>query len=149
VVAPESSGSGISDIFTNSRWQFKLSGLVQLPLDINLSGVFNAREGYVRPTYQMVLMPGIGTQELYGSPDGAKGKYGDERLPNYYVLNLRMEKTFAVSDRSSVALGVDAFNLLNSSHALKQENSIIANNFGQELRILNPRVFRFGVRFNF
>ena len=149
VVAPESSGSGISDIFTNSRWQFKLSGLVQLPLDINLSGVFNAREGYVRPTYQMVLMPGIGTQELYGSPDGGKGKYGDERLPNFYVLNLRMEKTFAVSDRSSVALGVDAFNLLNSSHALKQENSIIANSFGQELRILNPRVFRFGVRFNF
>ncbi len=149
VVAPESSGSGITELYSNARWQFKLSGLVQLPMDINLSGVFNARDGYVRPTYHQVSVPGIGSEKIYGSPNGGQGKYGDERLPNYYVLNLRLEKVFALSDTSSVALGADAFNLLNSSHSLKQENSIIADNYGQALRILNPRVFRFGVRFSF
>jgi hypothetical protein len=149
VVAPESSGSGIEDLFPNSRWQLKLSGLYQLPYGFNVSGVFSAREGYVRPTHVLVECPGIGQEEIYGNPDGNKGKYGDVRMPSFYVLNLRMEKTFPVSESSSVSIAADAFNLFNSSIGLKQENRITADNFGQELRILNPRVFRLGIRFNF
>jgi hypothetical protein len=149
VAAVESSGSGIEDLFPNSRWQFKLSGLYQLPYGFNVSGVFTAREGYVSPTHVLVQMPGIGQEEVYGSPDGGRGKYGDERLPAFYVLNLRVEKTFQVSDTSSVTVAADAFNILNSSTALKKENRITADNFGQDLRILNPRVFRLGIRFNF
>jgi len=149
VVAVESSGSGIEDLFPNSRWQFKLSGLYQLPYGFSFSGVFTAREGYVRPTHVLVQMPGIGQEEVYGSPDGGRGKYGDERLPAFYVLNLRVEKTFQVSDTSSVTVAADAFNILDSATALKKENRITADNFGQDLRILNPRVFRLGIRFNF
>ena len=50
VVAPETSGSGLTGIFINSRWMFKLSGLYQLPWGINVSAVFQAREGYVIPS---------------------------------------------------------------------------------------------------
>ena len=149
VAAVESSGSGIEDLFPNSRWQFKLSGLYQFPYGFNVSGVFTAREGYVRPTHVLVQMPGIGQEELYGNSDGGRGKYGDQRLPAFYVLNLRVERTFQVSDTSTVTVAADAFNVLNSSTSLKRENRITADNFGQDLRILNPRVFRFGIRFNF
>jgi hypothetical protein len=148
MVAPESGGSGVRDIYVNSRWQLKLSGLYQLPLGINFSGVFSAREGYVMPTNVLVNMPGIGYGELYGNPDGG-GKFGDQRLPTFWVLNFRLEKVFSVSDTSSVTLSADAFNITNSAHSLKKELRITAADFGQDLRILNPRVFRIGVRFNF
>jgi hypothetical protein len=148
MVAPESGGSGVRDIYVNSRWQLKLSGMYQLPLGINFSGVFSAREGYVMPTNVLVNMPGIGYGELYGNPDGG-GKFGDQRLPTFWVLNFRLEKVFTVSESSSVTLSADAFNVTNSAHALKKELRISADDFGQDLRILNPRIFRIGVRFNF
>ena len=148
MVAPESGGSGVRNIYVNSRWQLKLSGLYQFPLGINFSGVFSAREGYVMPTNVRVYMPGIGYGELYGNPDGG-GKFGDQRLPVFWMMNFRLEKVFQVSETSSVTLSGDAFNVTNSSHALKRELRITADDFGQDLRILNPRVFRIGVRFNF
>jgi hypothetical protein len=148
VVAPGSGGSGLTGIYVNSRWQFKLSGLYQLPYGINVSGVFMSREGYVKLTDVRVYRPGIGYSNLYGSPDGG-GKFGDERLPAFWVLNFRLEKVFMISDAASVTVSADAFNITNSAHALKQETRMSASNFGQDLRILNPRLFRFGIRFNF
>lgn len=133
----------------NSRWQFKLSGLYQLPLGINIGGVFRAREGYVRGTYLRVTgVPGIGTRTVYGNPDGG-GKYGDMRLPAFYELDLRLEKVFQVSERSRVLLSADAFNALNYAHVLARQDLITSTIFGRQTRILNPRVFRFGVRFEF
>jgi hypothetical protein len=150
VVAPETSGSGMQDIFVNSRWNFKLSGLVQLPLGIDFSGVITAREGFVKPNYVIVDAPGqgLGSIELYGNEDGAS-KFGDDRLPAFWMVNLRLEKTFQVTDTSTVTIAADAFNLTNSAHPLQQETQITADTFGRDLRILNPRIFRLGVRFNF
>jgi len=125
-----------------------IGSLYQFPFGINLSGVFMAREGYVIPTYTLVNIPGIAQTEVYGSPDG-QGKYGDERLPNYYVINLRLEKSFQVSDSSTVVIAADAFNVSNAAHSLKKEAQIDAPNFNQDLLILNPRVFKFSIRYNF
>jgi hypothetical protein len=148
VAAYESGGSGVEGIFVNSRWQFKLSGLYQLPLGITFSGVFLAREGFVKPTYVLVDMLELGINELYGNPDGG-GKFGDERLPAFWVLNFRLEKVFEISEGTRVVLAADAFNITNSAHSLKKETSIDSPDFDKDLRILNPRVFRFGIRFNF
>ncbi len=148
VAAFESSGSGVEGIFVNSRWQFKLSGLYQLPYGITFSGVFQARDGYVKPTYVLVDMVELGINELYGSPEGG-GKFGDERLPAFWVLNFRLEKVFDITETSKVILSADAFNITNSAHSLKKETSIASPDFDQDLRILNPRVFRFGIRFSF
>ena len=148
VVAYESSGSGIQDVYVNSRWNIKLSGLYQMPFGINFSGVFIAREGYVMPNYVLQDCPGVGQTALYGNADGG-GMYGDERLPNFYVINLRLEKAFDVWDNATVTVAADAFNLTNSAVSLKKEMQITAPNFGQDLRILNPRVFKFSIRFNF
>jgi len=148
VVAPGSGGSGLTGIYVNSRWQFKLTGLYQLPYGINISGTFVAREGYILRTDVLVYRPGVGYSYVYGSPDGG-GKFGDERLPNFWLLNFRLEKIFKTGERSYVALSVDAFNTTNSAHALKQQTRMTAVNFREDMRILNPRVFRFGIRYNF
>ena len=143
-VGPESSGSGVRGIFVNSNWIFKLSGLYQLPYGFNVAGVFRARQGYLNRTNEQQYITGVGTRELYGP-----GKFGDERLPNFWELDFRLEKVFVVSETSSVVVGFDAFNVTNSAHVLKQEPRITSDEFGDPLRILNPRVYRFGVRFDF
>ena len=144
VVAPESGGSGVRGIYVNSRWQFKFSGLYQMPYGFNIAGVFRAREGYIIPTNEQVYVPGIGTRELYGP-----GKFGDERLPAFWMLDLRLEKVFNVTETSTVIFAVDAFNITNSAHVLKEEPRLTAATFGDPLRILNPRVIKFGIIFNF
>jgi hypothetical protein len=149
VVAPSSGGSGLTGIYVNSNWQAKLTGLYQLPLGFNVSGTFLARQGYVLRTDVLVTRPGVsGSQYVFGSPDGG-GQFGDERLPTFYMLALRLEKIFRLSERSYVAISADAFNATNSNVALKQQTRMTAANFREDQRILNPRVFRFGVRFNF
>lgn len=146
VVAPESGGSGIEGIFVNSRWVFKLSGLYELPWGITFSGVFSGRDGYPYRPYQLITLPGIGEKKIYGNPGG---KWGDQRLPAFWTLNFRIEKRFQITETSAFTLAADAFNITNSAHSLKKENSLTADNYQQDLLILNPRVFRFGVRFNF
>jgi hypothetical protein len=122
---------------------FKLSGLYQLPGGFNIATVFTAREGFVMPTFVEVYRTGPGWDEVFN------GQFGDDRLPSFWVLNLRLEKVFQVSETSTVIISADAFNITNSAHVLKQQTNIEAGTFEDTLRILNPRVLRFGVRFTF
>ena len=144
VVAPQSGGSGQTGIFVNSRWQFKFSGLYQMPYGFNVAGVFRAREGYIIRAYEDIYLDGIGWRSIYGP-----GAFGDLRLPSFWELDLRLEKVWNVTETSTVVFAVDAFNITNSAHVLKKQQVLTASNYGDPLRILNPRVIRFGVRFNF
>ena len=68
VVAPQSGGSGITDVFVNSRWMGKLAGLYQFPYGINASFTFLAREGYVYPTYVKQNIADLSSDyNLYGN----------------------------------------------------------------------------------
>jgi len=148
VIAPASGGSGLTNVFVNSRWMAKLSGLYQAPYGINLSATIFAREGYVYPTYALKYRPNVGTSNIYGHP-GSAGKFGDTRLPNFVELNVRIEKTFNVFENATVTLAADAFNALNTNTSLSKPGNLTSTKFQITNRIVNPRVFRFGVRFNF
>lgn len=143
--APESGGSGKTNIFVNSRWMVKIAGLYQLPYEINLSIVFNAREGYIVPYYDDFLRgSGLGTTKMY---EGGK-KYGDDRLKAFWILNFGLEKVFNISERSKVSLHIDAYNLTNNATVLKR-NRVIGAAKDQIQEFLTPTVFQFGVRFEF
>lgn len=145
VVAPESGGSGLTDIFVNSRWMVKISGLYQLPYEINLSAVFNARDGYVIPYYAPFSRgSGLGTTDMR---EGGK-KFGDDRLPAFWILNLGLEKVFQVWERARVSFHVDAFNITNNATILKK-NPVLTGATDRIERFLNPTVFQFGIRFEF
>ncbi len=147
VLAPASGGSGFVNVFVNARWQAKLSGLYQFPYGINASATFFAREGYVYPTYSLLNRPKIGWTNMYGHV-GSAGTFGDTRLPNFFEMNLRLEKTFNISETATVTLSADAFNVLNANTTLARNGMVTSPQFEYTQRILNPRVFRFGVRFN-
>jgi hypothetical protein len=127
----------------NSRWQLKISGLYQFPLGINASWVFRAREGYVLDNYVTVDRPGYKSFAFY------EGLRGDYRLPAFYELDFRLEKVFQIGERSRVIFAADAFNALNSHIELNRDQLITSTRFGTVNKILNPRVFRFGIRFDF
>jgi hypothetical protein len=149
VNAPQSSGSGFTDVFVNARWMGKLTGLYQFPYGINASFTFVAREGYVIPTYVKLPEPRISSgYQLYGLTGGG-GLFGDTRLPSFTELNFRLEKVFKIGEGSTVVFGADAFNALNSNTTLSTIGQITSSKFMIPQRILNPRVFRFGIRFTF
>jgi len=144
VVAPQSGGSGYTGIYVNSRWMAKFSGLYQLPYGINISGSLISREGYVIPRYIQVkgVPGGLGTQNVYF------GKFGDTRLPAFWMLNLRAEKIFNIKD-TRLVLAVDGFNITNNNMAVKKEPNIDRTDYMQTKMIVPPGIFRFGVRFEF
>jgi hypothetical protein len=148
VVAPETSGSGLTGIFINARWMFKLSGLYQLPWGLNLSAVFQAREGYVIP-YRIQTYVGstAGTSSYLSLYEGGK-KFGDDRLPVFTILNLGLEKTFKISDTTNATIFCDWYNVTNQQAQLKVNNNIGPSK-DQILMVTNPGNFQFGFRLNF
>jgi hypothetical protein len=145
VNAPQSGGSGLTGIYVNARWQAKLSGLYQLPYGINITAVFQAREGYIIPSHETYRRgSGLGWTDMYE----VGHKLGDDRLPVFWMLNMGLEKAFKVSDSTTVTLFIDGYNITNNSTTLKVE-SLIGTAYNEIQRILNPGVFQFGVRVSF
>ena len=142
------SGSGKSEIFLIlPRYQLSASGLYQFDYGINVAASLNAREGYGMPFFHPVesadpLLPE--KRVLLVDPR-------ESRLPAVTVLDLRGEKSFMFGGRE-LAVSLDLFNVFNSATVLGRQYDVTTTGttgFNQPLEILNPRLLRFGVRFNF
>ncbi len=149
VVAPQSGGSGITNVYVSAPWMFKMAGLYQFKYGISASFAFQARSGYVLPPFVQVYRSNIGYTDINANEPGNIGKFGDRRLPTFAELSLRVEKTFNLSEKFRLTVAGDCFNVFNSATALEKQGDLSVAEFGQTLRILNPRVFRFGARVDF
>lgn len=138
--APAASGSGLTGVLTNSRWMLKVSALYQLPLGIDVSGVFQWREGYPVNLYDNNFMGK--TLMTLGK------KLGDDRLPSLWTLNLSLQKELKFSDSTRAVLHVDGMNITNNNTTLNIVTSRTASR-GNPTRVLNPCVFNFGVNLYF
>ncbi len=143
--APESGGSGKTAIFMNSRWAFKLTGLYQLPYDINVSGYLSMREGFAYPVRLRSPSRAFSAGRAYPLAVGM----GEEHLDNVTMVDLRAEKIFNLKDYARVGLIMDVFNLLNTNTELGRNRDAWHSTFGQVTEIVNPRIFRLGVRLQF
>jgi hypothetical protein len=147
VMAESTSGSGLSDIFVNSRWMVKLTGMYQLPWDLNLTTFFQAREGNPQPLRTTARL-NQGTVYLYQG--GVK--LGDQRLPTFWMLNLGLEKTFRITDTVTATLALDWYNATNNQIELKHNLTVGAEIDPDEpepVMWTNAGLFQFGVRVNF
>ena len=155
--------SGKINQYTYSRWLVKAGGLYQLPYDFNISFTFLAREGW--PLIEQI------NYTDYGLPNTRSNGYtsyihpfGEFRLNTFYRFDLRLEKVINLGDTGRIYLMADMFNVFNS----KLENRRYQRTWGRIYRyadrslsftrtstaytlneILNPRVLRLGVRFQF
>jgi len=144
-----------------ARWMTKISALYQLPWGFDASATLVAREGWKIPNYVTLayadseLWPG-----LYGSNTVYIKTPTDDSLPVFSNLSLRLEKKFNVGSGRLYAM-IDVFNVLNSAvvnraydayygvyYVDTEESSANPSNRLYN-EILNPRVMRLGLRFEF
>jgi Carboxypeptidase regulatory-like domain/TonB-dependent Receptor Plug Domain len=136
-------GSGIGNVYINSKWLFKISGLYQLPYDINLSAFYNARQGY---PFERVVQ---GPSRLNGAgiPLLLLDAIGDSRLPTYQNLDFHVERPVRVGTVRFIP-SVDVFNISNSNTEQAIRGTQNASNANLIQAVVAPRVVRFGVRVN-
>ena len=158
--APESSGSGIDNIFNNAKWLTKASGSYLLPwLEINVAGNVQYRQGNPFPiavnvTNRTVVSTGAGG----GVSDTfvLQEPFGERRLENTFVADFKVEKAFTFGTMRIVP-GMDVFNLTNANTVLAFRRVMYTLNAGTGTAsqptnandisgIIAPRVIRFGVR---
>jgi hypothetical protein len=97
----------------NSEWVFKVSGSVDLPWELMLSGFYQYRTGEFWTPY--VVVEGLyynDRETVFMTPRGSA------QYPNRSVLDLRLQKEFGLGREMSLALFVDAFNLLDSDEVI-------------------------------
>ena len=157
---PGGGASGKTPVAMYSKWMTKVSAMYQLPFDINVSGTFQAREGWRIPHY------------FWLEDDSLTGVYStgtwvytqpivNDALPTFYSLSLRIEKMIKLGDNGRIYFMADLFNALNKLIVNRaydaylgdyyvDQNLFVPNPTNRLLNeVLNPRVTRFGVRFQF
>ena len=153
--APQSGGSGIDNIFTNSKWLVKGSGMYALPwYGINLAANANLRQGYPNPQAIQVTNRGggLGTATVLLQP------LGEERLPNVAIFDFRVDKVFQFGNVRMIP-SMDVFNLTNANTIQSRRRIMYSYNHATGVgsspsnanlisSIISPRIFRFGVRVN-
>jgi hypothetical protein len=142
--APQSSSSGIDNIFTNAQWLVKAFGQIALPYNVNLAGNYQIRQGYPFP--QAMVTPSranrAGTATVLLEP------LGETRFDNFQILDFRVDRPFEFG-ATRIIPSVDVFNLMNGNSVLarrRNQNSATANSVSG---IVAPRVIRFGLRVTF
>jgi hypothetical protein len=157
------SGKAIgANMFT--RWMVKFSGLYQLPLGFDVSATFNAREGWKIPHGFWILDE--------GAPNPVAGQWAwiatqqitKDSLDTFWNLTLRLEKKIDIGN-GRLYLMADCFNVFNNNMINRaydaytgdaiynaagvQYDSWVNPTYRQYDEMLNPRIFRFGARFEF
>jgi hypothetical protein len=144
-----STGSGKSGIYMVApSYQFVANGLYDIIWGVSVSANLVVRQGYAEPYFQSDVATGdpLGHKTVLLVPH-----VDDYRLPSVTSLDGRVEKTFKFGI-SKIALDFDLFNVLNSGTVLGQQYDTRLTGptgFGSTLEIMNPRIARLGVRFNF
>jgi len=142
--APESTSSGLGNVFVNAKWIGRVSGSYTLPRSkVTLAGFYNARQGYpyIRSEQTVSNRPfSAGRATIYLDPRG------DARLPNFQTVDFKVERPIAVDGKLKMTPSLDVFNLFNGNTTLSERGGQNASNANTISSLLAPRVVRVGVR---
>jgi hypothetical protein len=154
VVMRLTTGSGKSGIYqVLPRYQFIATGLYQAPWGVNLAMNLVNRQGFSTPYFRSQVDtaeptfsaadPNVRLKNVLVVDDVAA-----MRLPAVTSLDARVGKEFAFN-RMRLNVDLDVFNVLNASTVLGRQYDLRATTADNVLEIMNPRVLRLGLRFNF
>ena len=147
VVVRQSTGSGKSGIYqVLPKYQFILTGLYQAPWGINLAANMVSRQGFATPYLRSQVATADPITRLKSVL--LVDDVDDNRLPTMTNLDLRVGKEFSVR-QFRLNLDLDVFNALNSATVLGRQYDLRVTTANNVLEIMNPRVLRLGLRFNF
>jgi hypothetical protein len=158
-----SSGKITRQFFT--RWMVKLSGLYQLPWDLNVSGTLSGHEGtYYATTFGIRDSTVVGASSRESSKTIPTVAYDNTaRLPNTWMINVKVEKMLKLGETSRMYFSADIFNVINANTALRKYDIGLgtfrytgttpvsytspATTSGVLNELLNPLLLRLGMRF--
>jgi Carboxypeptidase regulatory-like domain/TonB dependent receptor-like, beta-barrel/TonB-dependent Receptor Plug Domain len=159
--ANSGTGSGaFGNVYINSKWQFNISGLYQLPWNFNIAANLYGRQGYPIP-YYVRFNPHDG---LTGNENVLIGAADAHRNSTVTQLDLRLDKNVPLfNGGASLDLSIDMFNALNNNTILQRQSSTTSTTdiptascpnancsvLGHITEIQSPRILRFGARFSF
>jgi hypothetical protein len=126
---------------TSTQWNYKISGRYMLPYEVGLSGSWRVQSGYHWGRTSSVQFPGDGTQNIRVEP------VTSNRSPNVRILDFRFDKGVKFGATKLTGM-VDVFNALNSGVVTNFRTTTGAT-YKEVIALLDPRIVRFGVRFDF
>jgi hypothetical protein len=154
--APESTSSGLGNVFVNQKWIFRMSGAYTLPWwKIGVAANYSYRTGnpYIRSVTSPTRPFSAGQATVY------LDTRGDVRLPNFQNIDFRVDKPFTIANRVKVVASLDVFNVLNGNTTLSERGiqntanltatPAVPGNSNTISSLLAPRVLRFGFRVTF
>jgi hypothetical protein len=139
-------GYGTLDL--DARHQVKVQGMLAGPLGINLSGYFRFLSG---GTWTRTISSNrLGISLKQTAVTIFAEERGSRRLPDTTLLDLRLEKTFKISN-FTLSVFADGFNIFNRGVATSvwTNSSNKTNPFERMMTINNPRIFQLGARIEF
>ena len=144
-----------------SNWTYKLNGSYEFPYQIFLHGTFGIGKGEPYGRTQ-----NFGTAQLVGRTTAlaqgtVSGVYVEPEGAYYYptgkLTNIRIEKRFQITEHQTISALFDLFNAFNANTITGVNTTTGTVNvdgqtvpqFGRVTQIVNPRIFRLGVRYLF
>jgi hypothetical protein len=132
---------GDNGIETSTFWNYKVIGRYSLPFDLGVSGSWKVQSGQQYGRTVSVPFPGDSTQTVRVEPVTAN------RFPTVSILDFRFDKSFNFGRYGKLTGMVDVFNALNAGTVIDLRTTTV--NFKEVTEILDPRIVRFGIRFDF
>jgi hypothetical protein len=140
---------GDNGIETSTVWNYKVIGRYTLPFDIGLSGSWKVQSGQQYGRTITVNFPGDGNNQTVRVEPITANRY-----PTVAILDFRLDKSFKFGSFGKLTAQFDVFNLANSGTVTAfRQTTAGSGAYGtlyQEVTgILDPRIVRFGIRFDF
>jgi hypothetical protein len=133
---------GDEGVETTTLWNYKIVGRYTMTWDIGLSGSWKVQSGRNYGRSMSFTFPGDGTQSFRVEPADAN------RAPTVSILDFRADKSFNLGRFGRVTGMVDVFNALNAGTVINF-STVTGSTYNRVIGILDPRVVRFGVRYEF
>jgi Carboxypeptidase regulatory-like domain len=128
---------------TQRLWNYKAVGRYTLPYAIGISGSYKLQSGRQWGRIWSAPFPVAGATGLRVEPAD------ERRAPNVGIFDIRLDKSVQLPGRGGRLTGVfDVFNLTNSD-VVTNFNHSTGSSFLRVISLLDPRIVRLGVRWEF
>ena len=121
---------------------FKVVGRYVFPMEIGLSTSYKWQSGYNWARRISARLPNAGTERIHAT------EISDNRGDNVGIWDLRVDYSFNFGDKGGLTVMADLYNVLNSN-PVANFRSFAGSRFREVIALLDPRVFRIGLRFEF
>jgi hypothetical protein len=143
ILAPKSYGAKTNTFF-NAAWQLSANALYQMGGGFEIAGALFGRQGY--PQAVVLNVGGGDDGTLRAVPDTG---LDTRRYEPVWTFDFRLSKTQKLAGNLSLKIDLDLFNAFNSGVTLALSRRANTSTFGRIDEIINPRIFRLGVRLQF